>query len=295
MVYSTIYNIGDIRIKVNFLCPFLLPKTLCGSQLFIESSEKHDWIFNIDCIEEIDLTNLQTVFKGAQSFEEEIPYKWKLLKNDSSKFIHFEFEKDIDIHSGLATINEKEKAINLQLITKPKETIEIDPFFHPIGILILQYIVHSSKGFIMHASAVNYNGAGFLFSAVSGTGKTTMAKLWQKKGATIINDDRIIVNPHGQDYYLYNTPMPYYKDVNKSVQLNKLFIIKQSPHNYIKPLSTTSGILSVLSNCIQYHFNELQIKERLDYITKTVESIGVYEVGFKPDTEIIDLILNKFG
>jgi len=267
-----------------------------GSQLFSEETDVSDWILNLNETKNINLNNLIVAFKGAQSFEEEVPYKWQLLYDDAFKYIHFIFEKDENIDCGIAIINETTHEIDLQLkIKKEKKEIDLDPFFHPIGILILQFIVHNSKGFVMHASAVNYKNMGFLFSAVSGTGKSTMARLWQKKGATIINDDRIIVRPNNGNYYLHNTPMPYYKDKNKKVKLQNLFIIKQSAENYINPLSTTNGTLSILSNCIQYHFNETQIKERLDYIAKVVLKHKVYEVGFKPNTSIIDLIINQFG
>ncbi|MBS2100246.1 hypothetical protein [Carboxylicivirga linearis] len=271
-------------------------KSNSGSQLFIEKSEISNWILNFNETKSINLNHLKVAFKGAQSFEEEVPYKWQLLYDDSFKYIHFIFEKDDNIDCGIARINESTQQIDLQLkVKKEKKEITLDPFFHPIGILILQFIVHNSKGFVMHASAVNYKNMGFLFSAVSGTGKSTMARLWQEKGATIINDDRIIVRPNNGNYYLHNTPMPYYKDENKKVKLQNLFIIKQSTENYIKPLSTTNGTLSILSNCIQYHFNETQIKERLDYIAKVVQKHKVYVIGFKPDTSIIDLIIKEFG
>ncbi len=292
---SYIYNIGDIGIKVNFLYPFFMLLNPCGSKLFETTSKKSDWEVNINYTSSIDTSKLKVVFKGPQKFEEEIPYKWQLLSYSSNKFIHFEFENNTDIKSGLAIIDEKAHVINLKIATSHSGTIHLDPFFHPIGILILQYITHLNKGIIMHASAINYNNCGFLFSAVSGTGKSTMAKLWQQKGATIINDDRIVINPSNEGYQLYNTPMPYYIDENKKVKLKKLFIIRQSPENYIKPLKTTNGILSILSNCIQYQFDENQITERLDYIADIVEQHGVFELGFKPDTDIVDLIINQFG
>lgn len=295
MATTAIYNIGGIGIKVNFLCPFILSLNNCGSSCFMVNY-KHPacWAINIDEAKQVNIAGLDVVFEGAREFEKDIPYKWQLLKDGSRKYIHFEFEDDNQIESGLAMIDEKSRIINLNLLKK-KDTISIDPFFHPVGILLLQYIIHISKGFIMHASAVDCNGMGFLFTAVSGTGKSTMANLWKQKGATIINDDRIIVQPSAEGHKLYNTPMPYYKDANKSVRLKQLFIIKQSPENYIKPLNSTQGTLTILGNCIQYQFDEYQIKERLDYIEQAVQKHGVYELGFRPDVSIVDLILEQFG
>ncbi len=296
MIHSTNYSIGGIGIQVNFLCPFFVYLPKSGSKLFEKSTQNTPtWTINFDISKNISISNMQTAFTGADTFEEEIPYKWKLLSSNDKKYIHFEFEKDIFIDTGLAEIDSKNKTISVQLKLIKEEVFGLDPFFHPLGILMLQYIVHLEHGFVMHASTVSYKGKGFLFSAVSGTGKSTMAKIWQQKGATIINDDRIIVMPSGNGYALYNTPMPYYIDQNKSVQLNNLFIIKQSKENYIKQLNSTHGILAILGNCMQYQFDKNQIKERLDIISNTCNYCKVHEVGFKPDTDIVDLILEQFG
>ncbi len=291
------YNIGGIEITVNFLCPFFIPNTNCGSKNFtIDSLTSNAWTINIDSIDSIDLSAYQLMFKGAQEFADEVPYKWSLLQSSRHNHcIHFELENHSHINSGLAEIDYLNKTVSLGICNKSNIPYSLDPFFHPFGILLLQYIVHLEKGFILHASAIAYKKKGFLFTAISGTGKTTMAKLWQSKGASIINDDRIIVRPENNTQIISNTPMPYYNDYNKSVELAKLFIIKQSPTNYIKPLSTLQGTLAILGNCMQYQFDETQVKERLDYIEQAVTKCSVFEIGFKPDTSIVDLILENFG
>jgi len=46
---------------------------------------------------------------------------------------------------------------------------------------------------MIHASGVNNAGHGYIFSGVSGKGKSTMAKLWDNSGARVIHDDRLIL------------------------------------------------------------------------------------------------------
>lgn len=47
-------------------------------------------------------------------------------------------------------------------------------------------------GFMLHSSAIEYGGHAYLFTADSGTGKSTHTGLWQKyvPGVTVINDDK---------------------------------------------------------------------------------------------------------
>lgn len=64
-------------------------------------------------------------------------------------------------------------------------------------------------GMMLHASCVEYNKKAFLFSADSGTGKSTHTHLWLKylPGSRIINDDKPAIRkmPDGK-FYAFGTP-----------------------------------------------------------------------------------------
>ena len=74
---------------------------------------------------------------------------------------------------------------------------EIDPFEYPLDGLILYYLTVINGDIMIHASGVNNAGHGYLFSGVSGKGKSTMAKLWENSGAKVIHDDRLIIRNTG--------------------------------------------------------------------------------------------------
>ena len=88
---------------------------------------------------------------------------------------------------------------------------------------------------MIHASGVNYSGKGYLFSGVSGKGKSTMAKLWDNHGAKVIHDDRLIIRNTGNGYRMYNTPV-YNNDEPLDSPLNKIFIIEHGTENRLIPL-----------------------------------------------------------
>ena len=52
---------------------------------------------------------------------------------------------------------------------------EIDPFEYPLDGLILYYLTVIHGDIMIHASGVNNAGHGYIFSGVSGKGKSTMA------------------------------------------------------------------------------------------------------------------------
>ena len=291
------YSIGGIRFQANILSPFFNFDDKGGSHLFQNSptSDTPLWILNINSCNKNTLNSWTEVFKGSEKFEKDLPYKWSVIKQDNLEGIYAEFEDKTFIDKAVCYINTKEQTVDIQVKHSTIKNHLLDPFFHPLGILLLQYIVHFYGGFVIHASTVDFKGRGYLFSAVSGTGKSTMAGLWQKCGATIINDDRLIIIPGSNGFQAFNTPMPFYQDTNKNILLHKLFLIKQSPDNYLKKLPTLKGALGLMGNCMQFQYNEAQVQNRLNALLSLSESCGVYECGFKPDTDIVELILNEFG
>ncbi|MCT4646584.1 MAG: hypothetical protein N4A74_16470 [Carboxylicivirga sp.] len=290
------YTIGGIEIKANFLCPLFDFDPQCGSSGFqIDESTSTNWTFNYHLTKDIQQFDWKFQFKGSEQFEEDLPYKWSVVQINNTNGLFIEFEDHPDISSALSIINANTKQIDVHLNLKHGTKISIDPFIHPLGILTLKVIVHYLGGFVIHASAVSYKNKGYLFSAVSGTGKSTMAGIWQKYGATIINDDRLIIMPDNNGYRVYNTPMPYYRDKNKNIELHKVFLIKQSVENYITKLPTLKGALGLLGNCMQFQYDAEQVQRRLNAIIDISDRCGIYECGFKPDSEIVDLILSEFG
>ena len=57
-----------------------------------------------------------------------------------------------------------------------------------------EHLVAKAGGFLFHCAYIDYGGKAILFTAPSGTGKSTQAELWAKhRGAEIINGDRAAV------------------------------------------------------------------------------------------------------
>ncbi len=107
---------------------------------------------------------------------------------------------------------------------------EIDPFEYPLDGLILYYLTVIYGDIMIHASGVNHAGHGYIFSGISGKGKTTIARLWDDGGARVIHDDRLIIRNNEYGYRMYNTPV-YKNDEPRESRLNKIFIIEHGISN----------------------------------------------------------------
>ena len=63
-----------------------------------------------------------------------------------------------------------------------------------LNALCAEHLVAQNDGFVFHCAYIAHNGAAILFTAPSGTGKSTQAELWRKhRDAEIINGDRAAV------------------------------------------------------------------------------------------------------
>lgn len=242
----------------------------------------------------IDLNEWSPVFSG-ESFEEAIiPYKWQILKNQEALKLHITFFDHPTLTQTAVSINPQTKIIQIQLVSNSVTTIEIDPLFHPLGSLLMIYLAHYSGGMLIHASGIQDCSNGYLFTGVSGIGKSTMSSLWKKKGATVINDDRLWLYKINGIWHVFNTPMQYYAQQPLMAPLRKAFLLRQSPENKYAVVSGAQGSMRLMANCIQHLYNKEMIAAHLDRIVDFTANVPVYDLGFKPDTEVVDLIRGMF-
>lgn len=169
----------------------------------------------------------------------------------------------------------------------------LNPLAYPMGPLLLYHLALYNNAIMIHASGVEADANGFLFSGFSGVGKSTMAGLWSQTGHKVINDDRLLLRVEQGQCFMYNTPMTY-KDVPKKTKLTKAFLLKQHQSNYLTEITGTDKLMRFMAFCIQHHYNKEHIKQIMSTVRAIINCISVYELGFVPDTTVVDLLKNEF-
>lgn len=255
---------ADIFIKIHS-GPFRLPN----------DAEK---VFNASYVEEIN---------GIQ-----------VKKSDKFWSVH-KRHNDLYITTSFPLSAEKKKAILKFSLTLAEWDMwiegagqEADPMEYPADGLILYYITSIYGDIMIHASGVNNAGKGYIFSGISGRGKTTMAKLWDRSGAKVIHDDRLIIRNTGSSYIMHNTPL-YKNDSPCASKLDRLFLINHGEKNRIIPVRGAECVSLVVANCIQHNWNRKIIARLLGSVSRLCKSVPVAKLFFKPDRSIIDLILEN--
>ena len=163
---------------------------------------------------------------------------------------------------------------------------------YPLDGLILYYLTVLHGDIMIHASGVCYKNHGYIFSGISGSGKSTMARLWDISGVITIHDDRLIVRKEGKGYMMYNTPV-YNDDEPKESRLDRIFIIEHGEENKIIPLRGAESVSRIMANSIQHGWDAGIIANLLDSVSVLSTAVPVARFHFRPDKSAVDHILKN--
>lgn len=135
-------------------------------------------------------------------------------------------------------------------------------------------------GVMLHASCVEYEGKAYLFSARSGTGKSTHTHLWLKylPGARIINDDKPAIRCIDGVYYAYGTPWSGKNDesVNVGVPISGIAFLTRG-ENSIKKVPGFMALKPFMDQTVRPNDKELMSKA-LDIINGILTDIPIYHL-----------------
>ncbi len=105
---------------------------------------------------------------------------------------------------------------------------------------------------LFHCSALAMDGTAYLFTAPSGTGKSTHARLWRERfgeRVTMINDDKPLLKISDSGITVYGTPYGG-KDnlhMNTSAPVGGVAILRQAKENAIRPMSAEEAYPMLLN------------------------------------------------
>ncbi len=95
---------------------------------------------------------------------------------------------------------------------------------------------------LFHGSAIAADGAGYLFTAPSGVGKSTHTRLWMQclgSRAVMINDDKPFLRFEEQEIFVCGSPWSgkHGLDTNLQVPLRGICLLERAPENRVEPLA----------------------------------------------------------
>lgn len=137
------------------------------------------------------------------------------------------------------------------------------------------------NGFLLHSSAVAYKDNAYLFSAPSGTGKSTHVSIWLKvfEGCECINDDKPALRFIDGVFYACGTPFSGKTDTscNKCVPLKGICVLSRNEHNSIEPMPASMGVYHILNQTIRPK-QQSSMNSLLNLIDLLSKNVSIYSL-----------------
>lgn len=249
--------------------------------------------FHIDCPFEVDWKKTDTNF-----FTPVIPTK-KLI--EVYVYTHHEFHKksgnpiysspvmdvficnDQEIRYFYNTNSRKRFLLASALYEHNKIEIHLDPLWNNNDLSLLmmiftEKILLKQEGLILHCSYMETTKGALLFTAPSGTGKTTQSNLWNRIYHTkVINGDRCLIQKNkasffANGFFLHGTAP---ECENISMPIRAIVIVRQSDQDMIEELSDFQKIMLLFSECSINSWNKGAVNKTLDLIESIVKQTKI--------------------
>ena len=141
---------------------------------------------------------------------------------------------------------------------------------------------------IFHGTVVGVDGYAYMFTAKSGTGKTTHAKLWLKniKNAFILNGDKPLIRTTGNAIMACGTPWNGKEGYGTNVMLplRAICFLSRDTENHIEPISMAEAFPGLYQ---QMHLcNGLaETEKQLTLLEEIANSVDLYHLGCNMDND----------
>lgn len=165
-----------------------------------------------------------------------------------------------------------------------------------------------NHGFLMlHAAGLEKDGAGYLFFAPSGGGKSTLSSL--AKGFGVLSDEWIILQRKGRKYWIHS---PFYAsftqkavkrrecfEFNKTIELRRIYFLAKAKRHFVKPVPFIEAVLKGYRQIWYFQCGKISgVALKKKYLQFLVKLFRIYQVrllGFKKDQGFLPLIQDKGG
>lgn len=159
-----------------------------------------------------------------------------------------------------------------------------------LNALALEHLIARNEGFVFHCSYIERDGEAILFTAPSGTGKSTQADLWNTlRGTPIINGDRAVIRVENGRLLACGIPFSGSSTYceNRTLPLKTIVYLSQAPETTIRKLRGYEAFSKLWEGVSVNTWD----KEDMEAVSRTVQqtaaNVPVYHLACTPDESAV--------
>lgn len=198
-------------------------------------------------------------------------------------------KEDIEYERRKSEAEDKKVGIPIRYFTD--EYLETLAVYRKIAEQMLSY-----DTILFHGSVIAVDGIGYLFTAKSGTGKSTHTRLWRElfgERAVMINDDKPLIKVSENGIIVYGTPWDgkHRLSTNTSVPLKAVCVLERSEENRIEKVKADS-VYNMLVQQVYRPQNPQKLLKTLQLIDVLSENAEMYRLGCNMDISAAETAYN---
>jgi hypothetical protein len=153
-------------------------------------------------------------------------------------------------------------------------------------------ILAERGGFLLHAASAICDGRAYLFSGVSGAGKTTLTRL-APADITLLTDEISYLRPSADEYSAFGTPFAgelARAGENCIAPVAALFFLEKGPDNRVEELPSAEAVRRLMRNILFFAEDNRLVEKLLATACDFVARVPIRRLTFYPDARVWDLV-----
>jgi hypothetical protein len=168
---------------------------------------------------------------------------------------------------------------------------------NPYSLDAVLRIVHSlllagRRGFLLHSASAICDGQAYLFSGLSGAGKTTVTRL-APQDVTLLTDEVSYIQASAGGYAAFGTPFAgelAKAGENCSAPISALFFLEKGRDNRIEELPPSESVRRLMRNILFFAEDPALVESLLETACDFVSRVPIRRLTFYPDQRVWDTV-----
>ena len=170
--------------------------------------------------------------------------------------------------------------------------------FSFLNYLGLENLFLKAGGLTLHSAHVNAGGRALLFSAPSGTGKSTQAALWEKHaGAEVINGDRTLLRKKDGVWHAYGCLVCGTSGIHKpgNEPIHAIVMLSQGTENAVRRLTAGEAFQRIYPEITVPRWNRELVLRAMELLDDMMAHVPIYALSCTPDERAVTALREAVG